>query len=267
MSHCQLFSNHGNVILVLADDPDARLRDVAQKVGITERAVQKIVRDLQNEGLLTVSRHGRRNRYRINTRKALRHPLDSHRTLGNLLSVMRDTPEPSQAPDQAPEASAQEDSPPRPSYRPIDQLVDEAEPGALGRSGTGPVYAEAAGQDDMQEPDDEVDAIGAAREETPTSHRATEAFEPEASAMPGEFEVLEEDTFEADGLSDEPDVEPDAEAEVEATDGPEVEPEVEPDVEAVDEPADEPDVEAVDEPEDGAKKKKSAPDDQQGSLF
>lgn len=232
---------------MLADDPDARLRDVAQKVGITERAVQKIVRDLQNEGLLTVSRHGRRNRYRINTRKALRHPLDSHRTLGNLLSVMRDTPEPDQAldqaPDQAPEASAQEDSPPRSSYRPIDQLVDEAEPGALGRSGTGPVYAEAAGQDDMQEPDDEADAIGVAREETPASHRASEAFEPEASAMPGALEVLEEDTFEADGLSDEPDVE------------------------AVDEPADEPDVEAVDEPEDGAEKKKSAPDDQQGSLF
>lgn len=247
MSHCQLFSNHGNVILVLADDPDARLRDVAQKVGITERAVQKIVRDLQNEGLLTVSRHGRRNRYRINTRKALRHPLDSHRTVGNLLSVMRDIPEPDQAPDQAPEASKQEDRPPRPSYRPIDQLVDEAEPGALGRSGTGPVYAEAAGQDDMQEPHDEVDTTGAAREEPPTIHRASEAFEPEASTMPGELEALEEDTFEADGLSDEP--------EVEAVD----EPEVEPDVEAVDEPED--------EPEDGAKKRKSARDDQQGSLF
>ena len=224
---------------MLADDPDARLRDVAQKVGITERAVQKIVRDLQNEGLLTVSRHGRRNRYRINTRKALRHPLDSHRTLGNLLSVMRDTPEPDQAPDQAPEASRQEDSPPRPSYRPIDQLVDEAEPGALGRGGTGPVYAEAEGQNDMQEPDDEADTTGAAREEPPKSDRASEAIEPEASAMPGALEVLEEESSEADRLGGEPEVEPEVE----------------------------PDVEAADEPEDGAEKKKSVPDDQQGSLF
>jgi hypothetical protein len=89
LSHCNLFSNHGNVLLVLSEDPDARLRDVAARVGITERAVQKIVRDLQDDGLLNVSKHGRRNRYRINTRKALRHPLDSHRTVGSLLTLIR----------------------------------------------------------------------------------------------------------------------------------------------------------------------------------
>ncbi len=85
-----LFSNHGHVLLFLANDPEARLRDVAQSVGITERAVQKIVRDLQDGGILSVSKHGRRNRYRVHTRKSLRHPLEAHRTVGNLISMMRE---------------------------------------------------------------------------------------------------------------------------------------------------------------------------------
>jgi predicted transcriptional regulator len=90
LSNWTLFSNHGHVLLVLADDPEARLRDVAQRVDITERAVQKIVRDLQQEGLLSVSKQGRRNRYRINTRKTLRHPLEANRTIGQLIAMMRD---------------------------------------------------------------------------------------------------------------------------------------------------------------------------------
>ena len=60
MSKWTLFSNHGHVLLFLANDPEARLRDVAAAVGITERAVQKIVRDLQDGGVLSVSKHGRR---------------------------------------------------------------------------------------------------------------------------------------------------------------------------------------------------------------
>lgn len=87
-----LFSNHGHVLLFLASDPQARLRDVAEQVGITERAVQKIVRDLQDGGLLSVTKRGRRNRYLLNTRKALRHPLEAHRTVGNLVSLMREGP-------------------------------------------------------------------------------------------------------------------------------------------------------------------------------
>lgn len=89
MSKWSLFSNHGNVLLCLADDPEARLRDVASAIGITERAVQKIVRDLQDGGILSVSKQGRRNRYRINTRKPLQHPLDTQRTVGNLITMMR----------------------------------------------------------------------------------------------------------------------------------------------------------------------------------
>ena len=70
MSNWTIFSNHGHVLLYLANDPDARLRDVAQSVGITERAVQKIVRDLQDGGIITISKHGRRNRYRNPTSDA-----------------------------------------------------------------------------------------------------------------------------------------------------------------------------------------------------
>jgi hypothetical protein len=90
MSQWTLFSNHGHVLLFLAREPQSRLRDVAQSVGITERAVQKIVRDLQDGGIISVSKHGRRNRYRVHTRKSLRHPLESHRTVGSLVNLMKD---------------------------------------------------------------------------------------------------------------------------------------------------------------------------------
>lgn len=89
MSQWTLFSNHGHVLLYLAREPDARLRDVAENVGITERAVQKIVRDLQEGGVISVRKQGRRNRYRINGRKPLRHPLEAHRSIGSLVKLMR----------------------------------------------------------------------------------------------------------------------------------------------------------------------------------
>lgn len=88
MSNWTLFSNHGHVLVCLASDSQARLRDVAADVGITERAVQKIVRDLQTSGMISVSKHGRRNRYRIHHKKALRHELEAHCTLGDLLKLV-----------------------------------------------------------------------------------------------------------------------------------------------------------------------------------
>lgn len=88
MGDWTFFSNHGHVLVCLSRDKEARLRDVAQQVGVTERAVQKIVRDLQDEGYLEVSKHGRRNRYRINNRKALRHSLQSGSTVGQLLTLL-----------------------------------------------------------------------------------------------------------------------------------------------------------------------------------
>lgn len=81
-------SNHGHVLVCLARDPEARLRDVAQAVGITERAVQKIVADLEAAGVLVRERTGRRNRYQLDYERPLRHPLESHRTVGSLLGMV-----------------------------------------------------------------------------------------------------------------------------------------------------------------------------------
>jgi Mn-dependent DtxR family transcriptional regulator len=81
-------SNHAHVFLVIARDPEIRLRDVADKVGITERAVQRIVTDLEEGGFLTRERTGRRNRYDLHPHLPLRHPIESHRTIGDLLSLI-----------------------------------------------------------------------------------------------------------------------------------------------------------------------------------
>jgi Mn-dependent DtxR family transcriptional regulator len=88
MGEWTFFSNYGHVLVCLAKNRESRLRDVALEVGITERAVQKIVRDLQEAGFLTVSKQGRCNRYRINNRKALRHSLEAQCTVGKLLSLI-----------------------------------------------------------------------------------------------------------------------------------------------------------------------------------
>lgn len=89
MTDWTFFSNHGHVLACLAQDHEARLRDVAARIGITERAVQKIVRDLQDAGVITVRKHGRRNRYRINGRKPLRHDLEAHRNVSDLVALMQ----------------------------------------------------------------------------------------------------------------------------------------------------------------------------------
>lgn len=81
-------SNSAHVLVTLAEDPSARLRDVAERVGITERAAQRIVSQLEAAKVLTKERDGRRNRYRIDRNCPLRHPLESHKTVGNLLAVL-----------------------------------------------------------------------------------------------------------------------------------------------------------------------------------
>jgi DNA-binding MarR family transcriptional regulator len=81
-------TNHAHVLLCLAMDPEARMRDVAKRVGVTERAVQKIVADLEEGGYLTRSRDGRRNRYRIHAHLPLRHPLERHQNVDSLLALV-----------------------------------------------------------------------------------------------------------------------------------------------------------------------------------
>jgi DNA-binding IclR family transcriptional regulator len=84
-------TNHTHVLVCLMRDPGMRLRDVAQAVGITERAVQKIVLDLEEAGVLIRQRDGRRNRYRIRPGKYLRHPLEHHCQLSDLLDLLTPT--------------------------------------------------------------------------------------------------------------------------------------------------------------------------------
>jgi DNA-binding Lrp family transcriptional regulator len=88
MGDWTFFSNHGHVFFCLARDGRARLRDVAADVGLTERAVQKIVKDLQQAGYIEVRKQGRCNRYRINRRKFLRHPLESHCSVSKLVNLV-----------------------------------------------------------------------------------------------------------------------------------------------------------------------------------
>jgi len=88
MGDWTVFSNHGHVLVCLARNNEARLRDVAADVNITERAVQKIVRELQQGEFISISKHGRCNRYDVNTRKNLRHPLQASCTVGELLSAL-----------------------------------------------------------------------------------------------------------------------------------------------------------------------------------
>jgi len=82
-------TNHAHVLLCLAADQDVLLRTVAQKVGITERAAQLIVADLEAAGYITRTRVGRRNHYSIKPRRKLRHPLESHRTVEVLLGIVK----------------------------------------------------------------------------------------------------------------------------------------------------------------------------------
>lgn len=82
-------TNHSHVLICLALEPDMLLREVAQKVGITERAVQKIVLELEEGGVLVRERVGRRNHYTIKEGLALRHPVEGHRHVRDLLDMVR----------------------------------------------------------------------------------------------------------------------------------------------------------------------------------
>ncbi len=81
-------TNHSHVLICLSRDPGMRLRDVAEAVGITERAVQKIISELEEGGYLTRRREGRRNYYRIHPDHYLRHPVESNRTVADLLRTV-----------------------------------------------------------------------------------------------------------------------------------------------------------------------------------
>lgn len=80
-------TNHAHVLLSIARDPTVRLRDVADAVGITERATQSIVADLEAAGYLRRDRRGRRNQYTINPAGRFRHPGEADHRIGDLLAL------------------------------------------------------------------------------------------------------------------------------------------------------------------------------------
>ncbi len=88
MPEWTFLTNHAHVLLCIARDPEARLRDVAAAVGITERAAQRIVAELAEAGYLEREREGRRNRYRVHPELPLRHPLERDHAVGDILRVL-----------------------------------------------------------------------------------------------------------------------------------------------------------------------------------
>ncbi|MEU9233923.1 helix-turn-helix transcriptional regulator [Streptomyces subrutilus] len=85
-------TSHARVLLTLARDPGARLRDVAATCVLTERTVQSIVADLEQGGYLTRVRQGRRNHYRISPRAKFRHPAEAGRDIAGLLALFTEDP-------------------------------------------------------------------------------------------------------------------------------------------------------------------------------
>ena len=84
-------TNHSHVLVCLREDSELRIRDIAERVGITERATQRIVAELTESGYLEKEREGRRNRYRVIDDRPLRHPLERSHTIGDLLTAVAST--------------------------------------------------------------------------------------------------------------------------------------------------------------------------------
>ena len=83
-------TNHSHVLLCLVNNPSIKMKEIAKKVDITERAVQNIISDLRKEGYITRERKGRRNKYQINENMHLKHPIEEHKTLADLIKLIYD---------------------------------------------------------------------------------------------------------------------------------------------------------------------------------
>lgn len=81
-------TNHAHVLLCLVRSPDLLMREIASEVGITERAVQRIIADLRDEGYLSMHRDGRRNIYTMHTEQHLKHPIEAHRKVADLIRLI-----------------------------------------------------------------------------------------------------------------------------------------------------------------------------------
>jgi len=81
-------SNHAHVLLCIARNPEITMKSISELVGITERAVQRIVADLVQQEYLRRDKDGRRNRYTISAQKPLRHPIEAHRNVDAILDLV-----------------------------------------------------------------------------------------------------------------------------------------------------------------------------------
>ena len=81
-------TNHAHVLICLSRDPDLRLRDLAETVGITERAVHRIISELSEGGYLTITKEGRRNHYQVHHAGPMRHPVEAGASAGDLIRLI-----------------------------------------------------------------------------------------------------------------------------------------------------------------------------------
>ena len=92
MSEWSFLTNHGRALVFIARDPDARLRDLAAGLGVTERTAYGIVADLSDAGYVVKEKDGRRNRYHIQGHLPLRDSVSRERTIGEVLDLLGDSP-------------------------------------------------------------------------------------------------------------------------------------------------------------------------------
>ena len=83
------FTNHAHVLFSISENPDITLREVALNVGITERATQRIVAELEQDGYLSHEKVGRRNHYELIDNAPLRHSIEAHVAIGDVLRVLK----------------------------------------------------------------------------------------------------------------------------------------------------------------------------------
>lgn len=88
MEQWTFLTNHAHVLLCISHDQNTRLRDVADRVGITERAAQRIVADLVDGGYISRTRVGRRNQYEVHAELPFRHPIEQDSEIGSLLGLL-----------------------------------------------------------------------------------------------------------------------------------------------------------------------------------
>jgi predicted transcriptional regulator len=81
-------TNHSHVLYAISKTPDIRVREISTLVGITERAVLRIIQELAEAGFITIEKVGRENRYSVTSDVPLRHPLEQHRTVSELLEML-----------------------------------------------------------------------------------------------------------------------------------------------------------------------------------